>query len=220
MIKFVLFDLDGTLLSTLDTIAYHLNTVISESSLGGVTVEDCCAFIGDGARKLVSRALEKNRVLDEETVTRVLSLYNESYDADPFTLTQPYDGVTSLVNELYDMGVVLGVVTNKPEPTAIKLIDAFFPGKFAFVRGGCKGIALKPDPTEAIRLLRAFGGKVDECAFVGDTSVDILTAKNMNASVSIGVSWGFRDRDELLSAGADFVIDSAAQVLDIIKGKI
>ena len=216
MIKYVLFDLDGTLLSTLETITYHLNNTISSLSLGEVTLEDTRRFIGNGARKLVSRALEKNGISDEGTVNEVLALYNRSYDADPLPHTHPYEGVVELVDALWQRGVTLGVVTNKPEPTAIKLVESFFPGKFAFVRGGKEGIALKPDPKEALTLLNGVGGKPSECAFIGDTDVDIYTGKNMGAALSIGVKWGFRPETELSGAGADLVLGTASEVLEAI----
>ena len=217
MIKYVLFDLDGTLLSTLETITYHLNATVSGLSLGEVSIEDTREFIGNGARKLVSRALAKNGVFDEATVSEALALYNRAYDKDPLPLTYPYDGIISLVNTLYERGVTLGVVTNKPEPTAVKLVESFFPGQFAFVRGGKEGVTLKPDPKEAISLLESVGGVPSECAFVGDTDVDIFTGKNMGAALSIGVSWGFRAREELVRAGADSVADNATDILELIE---
>ena len=216
MIKYVLFDLDGTLLSTLETITYHLNATISGLSLGEVSLEDTRQFIGNGARKLVSRALSKNGVEDEATVSRVLEIYNHAYDSDPLPHTYPYEGVVELVEALYERGITLGVVTNKPEPTAIKLVESFFSGKFAFVRGGKEGAILKPDPTEAIALLRSVGGDASECAFIGDTDVDILTGKNMGAALSIGVSWGFRSREELEMAGADLVSGNADEIFRAI----
>ena len=216
MIKYVLFDLDGTLLSTLETITYHLNATISGLSLGEVSLEDTRQFIGNGARKLVSRALSKNGVEDEATVSRVLEIYNHAYDSDPLPHTYPYEGVVELVETLYERGITLGVVTNKPEPTAIKLVESFFPGKFAFVRGGKEGAILKPDPTEAITLLQGLGGDASECAFIGDTDVDILTGKNMGAALSIGVSWGFRSREELEMAGADLVSGNADEIFRAI----
>ena len=216
MIKYVLFDLDGTLLSTLETITYHLNATISGLSLGEVSLEDTRQFIGNGARKLVSRALAKNGVDDADTVSKVLGIYNRAYDNDPLPLTHPYDGVPELVDALCERGITLGVVTNKPEPTAIKLVESFFPGKFAFVRGGKEGAILKPDPTEAITLLHGLGGDASECAFIGDTDVDILTGKNMGAALSIGVSWGFRSREELEMAGADLVSDNADEIFRAI----
>ena len=220
MIKYVLFDLDGTLLSTLETITYHLNAAISAFSLGSVTVEDTRKFIGNGARKLVTRALAKNGVNDDKIVSQVLSVYNSLYDADPIPLTEAYDGIVTLVDALYAAGITLGVVTNKPEPTAKKLIESFFPGKFAFVRGGGEGVILKPDPTESLALLKSVGGDAGECAFIGDTDVDIYTGKNMGAALSIGVSWGFRTREELMAAGADAVVDKADEILSVIEGVV
>ena len=220
MIKYVLFDLDGTLLSTLDTITYHLNGALSESGLDPITVEDTRAFIGNGARKLVERAVEKSGNSDPELTSRVLARYNKAYDMDPIPKTEAYPGICELVDALYSKGVKLAVVTNKPDDTAKKLVKHFFNERFFSVSGGRTGIALKPDPTEAISVLRDMGGDVSECAFVGDTSVDIHTGKNMGASLSIGVSWGFRSRDELSSAGADYIVDSADDLLKILGGEL
>ena len=214
MIKYVLFDLDGTLLSTLDTITHHLNQALVKHGLSEITVADTGEFIGNGARKLVTRAVKKGGCTDESVINGVLSDYNRAYDSDPLPFTEPYPGIRELVDELYKRNIRLGVVTNKPDPTAKKLIEHFFPGKFDIVSGGREGIVLKPDPTEAIRVLSLMGGDVSECAFVGDTSVDIETGRNMHAALSVGVSWGFRSKKSLLLSGADAVVDTA---LDILK---
>lgn len=213
MIKCVLFDLDGTLLSTLDTITYHLNNTLSAFSLREISVNDCSEFIGNGARKLVERAVAKSGVGDEGTVRRVLEVYNDAYNSDPIPHTEPYDGVVDLVEELYGRGIKLGVITNKPEPTAIKLIDSFFPDRFDLVSGGREGAVLKPDPKEALAVLEKLGAHASECAFVGDTSVDIKTGINMGAGLTVGVSWGFRSREELAGAGADIVVDTPNDIL-------
>lgn len=219
MIKYVLFDLDGTLLSTLNTITHHLNSVLRAHSFCEITVEDCSNFIGNGARKLVSRALSKSGEYDEDTLSVVLAEYNRAYDSDPLPMTHPYEGIVTLVDRLFNNGITLGVVTNKPESTAKILIEHFFPGKFKFVSGGRSGAVLKPDPKESVSMLASVGGTASECAFVGDTPVDILTGKNMNAALSVGVSWGFRSRSELLSVGADVVIDEPSDLFDIVFGK-
>ena len=213
MIKYVLFDLDGTLLATLDTITYHLNAALVSHGLEKITVSDCSELIGNGARRLVAGAVNRSGVDDGDVISEVLSQYNRAYDSDPLPCTYPYNGITELVDKLVAKGVILGIVTNKPEPTAKKLAEHFFPGKFAFVRGGCEGAILKPDPTESLRMLASVGGKADECAFVGDTSVDIYTGKNMGAALSVGVSWGFRTRESLFEAGADVVADHPSDVL-------
>jgi phosphoglycolate phosphatase len=209
MIKYVLFDLDGTLLSTLPTITYHLNGALSAHGLGRITEENTREYIGNGARKLVTRAVNKGGVDDEALIGAVLSDYNRAYDTDPLSDTEPYEGIVSLVDRLYAEGYKLGVVTNKPDPTAKKLISHFFGDKISIVSGGRAGIMLKPDPTESLSVLEYMGGEASECAFVGDTSVDILTGKNMGAALSVGVTWGFRSREELQNAGADVTVDDA-----------
>ena len=209
MIKYVLFDLDGTLLSTISTITHHLNGALSAHGLDMITEENTREYIGNGARKLVARAVNKGGVDDEALIGAVLSDYNHAYDIDPLSDTEPYEGIVSLVDKLYADGIKLGVVTNKPDSTAKKLINHFFGDKISIVSGGRAGIVLKPDPTESLSVLLDMGGEVSECAFVCDTSVDILTCKNMGASLSVGVTWGFRSREELQNAGADLTVDDA-----------
>ncbi len=220
MIRYVLFDLDGTLLSTLDTIRYHLNRALVSRNLSEITIDECSEFIGNGARKLVKRAVGKSGSCDEELISEVLRNYNLAYDNDPLPHTYPYEGIRELVDELSARGVTIGVVTNKPEPTAKKLIEYFFPGKFSFVSGGREGIALKPDPKETLRLIDSLDGKSQECVFIGDTDVDILTGKNIGAALSIGVSWGFRTRESLILAGADAVVDKPMDAIGIIFGEV
>ena len=216
MIKYVLFDLDGTLLATLDTITYHLNTALASRGLTRITVDECGEYIGNGARKLVTRAVSKSGVFDESVIAEVLAEYNHAYDSDPLPHTYPYDGIEKLVDDLLLVGMTLGIVTTKPEPTAKKLAAHFFGDKFSFVRGGCEGAILKPDPTESLKMLETVGGDPSECAFVGDTSVDVCTGKNMGARLSIGVSWGFRARQTLADAGADVIADHPSDILRAI----
>ena len=216
MIKYVLFDLDGTLLSTLDTITYHLNAALRAHGLGEITVENTREYIGNGARKLVTRAVIQGGADDEGMVNTVLSDYNRRYDSDPLPSTHPYNGISDLVERLYAEGLALGVVTNKPEPTAKKLISHFFGDKISVVSGGRAGITLKPDPEESLKVLSSMGGVPCECAFVGDTSVDIFTGKNMKAALSVGVTWGFRSRDELIEAGADVTVDDAEGLYNVL----
>lgn len=212
MVECCIFDLDGTLLSTLETITYHLNNTLFANGLEEITIDDTRAFIGNGARKLVSRAVAKSGVSDGEVIDRVLREYNEAYDGDPIPHTDYYPGVCELVDRLFDDGVKLAVVTNKPEITARKLIDHFFPGKFGIISGGKAGSVLKPDPTETYRVIELLSTRAEKTAFVGDTSVDIMTGKNAGVALCVGVSWGFRDREELLTSGADAIVDVASEL--------
>lgn len=218
MIKYAIFDLDGTLLSTLDSILHHLNRALGANGISEITLTQCGEFIGNGARKLVERAAGAGGVCDEGIIQRVLSEYNEAYNTDPLPYTYPYDGICELVDGLCARGVSLGVVTNKPEPTAKQLVEYFFPGKFAFVRGGRAGAVLKPDPADSTDALSTLGGSPAECAFIGDTPVDIKTGKNMGAAISIGVLWGFRTFEDLERAGADAIVSDPREILLVVDG--
>lgn len=217
MIRCCIFDLDGTLLSTLDTITYHLNSTLLSFGLRKITVDDCAVFIGNGARKLVERAIKASGEYSDELRDKVLSVYNEAYNFDPLPLTEPYPGIIELVNKLYDSGVHLGVVTNKPEITARQLISYFFGDKFISVIGGRPGACLKPDPADSLSLIESIGVEASKTAFIGDTYVDIQTGKNMGAALSVGVLWGFRDEDELSRAGADVIVSDTDELWEVLK---
>lgn len=219
MIKCCIFDLDGTLLSTLETITFHLNNTLRQEGLSEITLDECRAFIGDGARKLVGRAIAKSGVTDTATLERVLRVYNEAYNDSPLPETEPYPGITELIDRLYSSGINLAVVTNKPERTARLLIDHFFEGRFSAVVGGREGVPLKPDPTSSLGVIGSLGLASGETAFIGDTAVDITTGRNMCAALSVGVCWGFRSEDELLGAGADALAHTADELSRIILGR-
>ncbi len=215
MIKLCIFDLDGTLLNTLGTITAHLNCNLTEKGLDPITVDECRRFIGNGAAKLVERAVGKSGVFDADIVNGVLSKYNEDYNNDPLPNTKPYDGVTELISELSSAGCKLAVLTNKPEPTAIQLVSHFFGDAFSAVKGGKGGRSLKPDPSTALEIAMELDAKPSECVFIGDTSVDIMTGKNMGAAFAVGLLWGFRDSDDLV--GADLITDSTDEILSFLR---
>lgn len=212
MIKYCIFDLDGTLLNTLDTITYYVNSTLEAEGLGRVSRDDCRRFVGNGAHLLIQRALDAVGVTDEGTLEHVLTRYNAAYDASPLYLTAPYDGILQMVDELKRAGIKLGVVSNKPDFATVSVVRSIFGESFEFVRGGRDGVPLKPAPDAPLALLGEMGGSVDQCAFVGDTSVDILTAKGMGCALSVGVLWGFRDRSDLVSSGADAIVESASEL--------
>ena len=208
MIKCFIFDLDGTLLNTLDTIRFYLNKMLKNNGLGEISLEDCRAFVGDGARNLVARALLANGVEDGERVDKLTEEYVGGYNADPYYLTDLYDGVSDMIAELSRRGYALAVLSNKPDSSVCPIVDNFLPSVFRAVRGARPGEALKPNPDSTLSLLRELGVGIDECALVGDTGIDISTAKAASLRLSVGVSWGFRDRVELSEAGADIIVDS------------
>ena len=216
MIKCCIFDLDGTLLDTLPTIKYHLNNTLSAYGLPDATDADTKVYIGDGAYQLIYRAFTARGVSDPDVIQKALTEYKAAYDASPYYLTTVYDGIVEMLDRLCAAGVTLAVLSNKPDLAAGLVVEKFLSGKFDVVRGGRDGVALKPDPTAALDMLAELGFSPGECAFIGDTSVDITTGKNMGAAISVGVLWGFRDRAELAAAGADVIVDAASDILTAV----
>ena len=215
-IKCAVFDLDGTLLNTLDTIHHYLNLTLEKYNLPLVSLDETRAMVGDGARLLISRAMGE-AAADRELYDAVFRDYNAAYNADPYYLTEPYDGIPQLLERLLGQGITLAVLSNKPD-TAVKLaVEHFFPSTFAAVQGGIDGIPLKPDPTALLNMLSALGFTPDETAYIGDSEPDVLTAKNAGVAFPIAVTWGFRTAEQLVSAGAETLIHSVDEILTMVN---
>lgn len=209
-IKCVIFDLDGTLLNTIKTITFYLNHALSSFGLPPVSEEEAMSYVGDGAVKLVRRAM-KGRESDEALFRRIYDCYNEAYNGSPYYLTEKYEGIDVLISELKSR-YVLGVLSNKPDYAVRAAVERFFPGAFTLVFGGREGVPLKPSPVPLTDMLKELGFSSEQTAYVGDSEVDVLTARNAGVALPIAVSWGFRGREALLNAGADRVFDSPSDI--------
>ena len=218
MIKAFIFDLDGTLLNTIVTITHYVNLTLAYVGLSPISEEECKMFVGNGARKLITRALASRGVTDAETVERALLYYNSKYDADSLYLTSPYNGIPEMLGALSERGIRLAVLSNKPDSATKPIIAGFFPGLFDIVEGGRDGVPLKPDPHALKDIMEKLSVSESEVVYVGDTGVDMQTGKNAGVARTVGVSWGFRSRDELTSCGADVIYDSAADLLGEADG--
>lgn len=216
-IKCAVFDLDGTLLNTIDTINYYLNRTLERYGAPTVTKEECTAFVGEGARKLIWRALDKSSSYSDELFMKVFNDYTRAYDSGPYYLTKPYEGIIEMLSDLKKQGILLAVLSNKPDFATKCAIDHFFPNVFDKVAGAKDGIALKPDPTALLEILSELGVTACETAYIGDSEVDVKTAENAHTSLGISVTWGFRSRDELTKSGAGIFADSSEEVLKLIK---
>ncbi len=216
MIKAVIFDLDGTVTDTLSTIAYFGNEALRANGLSEIPEQEYKYFAGNGKKVLIERMLEYSDSKSEENFKNTEKIYDDLYESDPIGKTTVFDGIIPLAEKLHEMGIKTAVDSNKPHDVALMVIDKLFPkGSFNNIYGQIDGIPHKPDPTLAIKLSEEFGAKPEECLFVGDTSVDMQTAKaaGMNA---VGVLWGFREEEELKSSGADYIIENPIEILDII----
>jgi phosphoglycolate phosphatase len=213
MIKCCIFDLDGTVLDTISTITYFVSETFSKHAISAITEDACKYFAGDGARNLIKRALASKGIEDSLLVDSILAEYIDAYDKNPLHLTRVFTGIEDMLLELKSRGIKLALLSNKPDEAVKNIVSHFFEGIFDEASGAKESVPLKPDPTSAKDILRRLGISESETAFVGDTSTDIKTAKNLGCALSIGVLWGFRERLELCEAGADVTVSSPDGIL-------
>jgi phosphoglycolate phosphatase len=208
MIKCCIFDLDGTLLDTIGTITYFVNMTLEKYGFPKTTEEECKYFAGNGARTLVARALNsKGAVPSGEEFEEIFKFYRNAYDENPLHLTGIFPGVSELLSKLKNSGIKLAVLSNKPDTAVRPIVEHFFPGVFDIARGGRDGIPLKPNPEAALNIADELSISPEECAFIGDSDVDIHTAKNAGM-FSACVTWGYRPKNALLELCADAYADT------------
>lgn len=214
MEKAVLFDLDGTLADTLPDLAAATNAALRENGFPECPLGDYPHMVGNGARLLVQRALHE--AATDDTVEQVLASFLRIYDELCLREVCLYPGIDETVRRLHEAGYHLLVVTNKPQQQADKIVRHFFGDTlFEGVYGGGSAYPKKPDPTSAQLALRQVNADPAASWFVGDSDVDVLTAKAAHLRC-VGVAWGFRGEAELRRAGADAVAMTAADVLPCI----
>lgn len=207
--KAVLFDMDGTLLDTLADMAAAVNHILSVHGYPLRTEEEVRAFVGNGARKLMERALPPD--VTGDAFEALLEEYRQWYEAHACVRTAPYPGVPAVLAALHRAGVRCAVVSNKPDGATRELTARFFPGLPAF--GQQDGIPAKPAPDMVYHALAELGVEASAAAYVGDSEVDVALARNAKLPL-IAVSWGFRGREALEEAGAALVVDDAATLLE------
>lgn len=216
MIHCCIFDLDGTLLNTLDALTYTTNLTLKEFGYGPVDAELVKKFVGDGYRMQVKRALQycgdEALVHYEDALVAYMRLFAEHC----LYHVRPYDGIPELLEALKKQGIRIAVLSNKPHARTVENIEAVFgKGYFDIVAGQKDDVPKKPDPAGVNRILEAFGCKPEECLYFGDTNTDMQTGLNANAH-TVGVTWGFRDREELEAFHPDFVIDDPTEITEQI----
>lgn len=214
MYKGCIFDLDGTLLNTIDTIAFYGNTALEKFGLAPIEPSTYKQLVGNGASVLVRRMLAQNGVKDDTIFERVYETYTMLYDSNPYAYTSIYDGIEELLAALRSAGLTLCVLSNKPHTATTSVISRFFaPGTFQYVFGARDNVPKKPNPAMVNYLLKEMGISPEECLYAGDTDTDMDTGKTAGL-FTVGVLWGFRDKEELTRHHADFL---AAHPLDILK---
>lgn len=205
MYKLMIFDLDGTLLDTLEDLANASNYALKSFDFEEHEVLKYKTFVGDGVYKLIERIVPESH-RGEEMLIKVKEVFQNYYDEHNRDCTKPYEGIIEVLKHLRERGIHTAVVSNKPHQFTTKLVEELFGDSIEVAYGQRDGIATKPDPSTVLEVIERFGVTKEECIYIGDTNVDIFTGKNAGVK-TIGVLWGFRTKEELTEAGADYIIE-------------
>ena len=211
----VLFDLDGTLLNTLTDLFLSVNYSLEKNLLPKRSLDEVRHFLGNGIQRLIADSVPEgtSEIIEKLTFNTFVDYYGK-HCADN---TSPFDKIPELLKELRSNNVKIAIVSNKADFAAQKLCEQFFPDMYDFAIGAKDNLKKKPASDMINAALVGLGNlKRSECVYVGDSEVDIMTAKNADMPC-INVSWGFRTRSELLEAGAKIIVDNPLEILDIVK---
>lgn len=217
MYQTVIFDLDGTLLDTLEDLADAGNWVCRRNGWPEHSLEEFRAMVGHGIPNLVER-FSPEGCRSPLLMVNTLAQFSQYYGAHNMDKTLPYAGMEELAAELKKRGVQMAVYSNKADDFSRQIVEHFFPGVFSLVRGKVRGVPVKPDPTGVRQVLAELNADPAATLFVGDSSVDMETAHNAGLP-ACGVTWGFRSRESLEAAGAEFLADTPEQVAAVILGE-
>lgn len=213
--KAVIFDLDGTLIDSLNDIAICANQVLKQFDLPVHEIEEYKNFVGGGAEILIRNCTPSNT--SEEKISKILKSFKEIYEINLHSNTKPYDGIFELMKNLHTQNIQIGVLSNKPHEFTVKYVEKFFSEyNIKESHGQKKDVPKKPNPSAAIDIAKNFNIKCQDIFFIGDSDVDIKTAKNAGM-IAVGVSWGFRGTKELIENGADYIVKTPQDILKLLE---
>lgn len=216
MKKAVVFDLDGTLSNSIESLKYCGDRAVEPFGCGPFTEEQYKYFVGDGSANLIKRCLAAGGEEKLVYFDQAFALYQEIFREHCMYHVRPYDGIRELLGALKERGVKLAVLSNKPHAETVNVIEALF-GKdyFDVIQGQQEGVAIKPSPEGVFLVLDRLGVKAEDILYLGDTATDMRTGKGAGA-FTVGALWGFRKREELEENQADAIIENPLQLLDYI----
>ena len=212
-----IFDLDGTILNTLEDLADSTNYALKTCGYPERTMDELRQFVGNGIRKLMERAVPEGTPVEE--IDRVHETFTAHYKVHCADKTRPYDGIMELLQNLKKDGCKLAVVSNKADYGVQELCKQYFDGVFDFAVGEREGIRKKPAPDSVNEVLKTLGCSRDRAVYIGDSDVDIQTAANAQMDHII-VEWGFRDVPFLIAKGAKVLVEKPEEILEIVEGRI
>ena len=211
--KAVLFDMDGTVLDTLDDLLDSVNYSLAHFSLPPVSREHVRQNLGNGAAFLINHCMPAE--CSPELCSRVLAFYKPWYDEHCRIKTSPYAGILPMMEKLRTRGLRLAIISNKPDTAVQELAEAFFPGLLELAVGESSSVRRKPAPDTVLKAASQMNLSQADCVYVGDSEVDILTALNAGMDF-ISVTWGFRDEPQLLESGASVLAHTPEELLNLI----
>lgn len=214
--KAVIFDLDGTLSDSIESIKYSADKALGEFGFGPFTEKQYKYFVGDGAANLVKRALLAGGDRELAHFEAAFARYKEIFREYCMYQVKPYDGIRELLAALKERGVRIAVLSNKPHANTVDVIETLF-GKNYFdrIQGQTEGIAIKPSPEGVFLILREWKMAPEDILYLGDTGTDMRTGKSAGA-FTVGALWGFRERGELEEGGADALIGHPMDLLEYL----
>ena len=216
MKKLAIFDLDGTLLNTIEDLGKAANYALAEK---GYPIHNMASYpflVGNGVRNLLLKAVPEE-AKNDTSINEILQIFKQFYNEHNCDASIPYEGITDLLHTLNDMGVKIAVASNKYQEATEKIVKRFFPDiDFVAINGQQEGIPVKPDPSIVFDILSKAQITKDETVFIGDSGVDIDTARRA-CIASIGVTWGFRPEKELIEHYADNIVHHPGEILELIK---
>ena len=210
----IIFDLDGTLLDTLSDLSNSVNFVLSKHGFPEITLDDTRRFVGNGIAKLIESAIPEG--LGNPLFDKCLEEFGSHYSQNMEILTKPYPGIMDLLAKLTKRHYKIAIVSNKFDGAVKTLCEKYFSDYIKVAIGESKDVLRKPAPDTVFEALKELNTGIVNAVYVGDSEVDILTARNAGLPC-ISVSWGFRDRDLLESNGAGYIIDTPGELLDFLS---
>ena len=215
MYKLAIFDMDGTILYTLEDLMISVNHALRSEGLPERTLDDIRVFVGNGIRKTIERAVPQDTPTN--VIDRLFDAFNEHYKLHSNDHTRPYDGIVDAIRELREAGIKTACVSNKSDFAVHDLVEIYFKGLFDYSVGAKEGRALKPAPDSVFDVLETLGIEKEDSVYIGDSNVDLETAINSGLDC-ISVLWGFRDREFLLSHGATTFAEKPGELKHMICG--
>ena len=208
--KLAIFDLDGTILNTLEDLADSTNYALAAADMPERTIDEVRQFVGNGIHKLIERAVAPGS--SDKQIEQVFTIFKAYYKDHCAVKTRPYDGIMELIHVLREKGILTAVVSNKGDFAVQILCEDYFPGMFDFAVGEREGIRRKPAPDSVLAVLEKFQINKEEAVYIGDSEVDIQTAVNAGMK-EIAVTWGFRPETFLKENGADCIVHTPEELL-------